>query len=211
MSHLYSSHSYYPKWHLAQYPSFPKKIQKHFYVFKCQILSLLSGLSNFQQDIFEIAPFQVLIYLNIIKISFLTSGKIPQASCASIHLLLWAIPRITGPFTQERNKPIPFWTWSSRCFGPVLILITLAVSSVPSFKRAGRMHRHRFPYLGEIKHWFHEQSAVVWSRLKRTAHFCGLSSFITQMGDPVRNSFQAGVQPFISWQQVSQLYEKELI
>lgn len=165
MSHLYSSDSYHPKWHLAHYPSLPEKIQKHFYVFKYQILSLLSGLNNFQQDIFEIDPFQVLIYLNTMKISFLTSGKIPRASGASIHLLLWAIPRITGPFTQERNKPIPFWTWPSRCFDPVLILATLIVSSVPSFKRVGRMHRHRFPYFGEMKLWFHEQSAVVWSRV----------------------------------------------
>lgn len=108
MSHLCSSDPYYPKLYLAHHLTLPKKVQTHFNVFKYQMLSLLSGLSNFQQDIFEIDPSQVLIYLNIVKSSFFTSGKIPRASHASINLLLRAMQRIKGPSLRRETNQFHF-------------------------------------------------------------------------------------------------------
>jgi len=64
------------------------KIQKCSSVYKYQMLSFLSGLTNFQHQNFEADPSQLLICLNIMKSSFSTGKKIPHASHTSVYLLL---------------------------------------------------------------------------------------------------------------------------
>lgn len=198
MSHLYSSDPYYPKLYLAHHLTLPKKIQAHFNIFKYQMRSLLSGLSNFQQDILEIDPSQVLIYLNIVKSSFFTSGKIPRASHASIYLLLRAMQRIKGPSLRRETNQFhfeldPVDALAQFCFSPHWQCPLFPFSIVQAECTGFHILEGEISGSMNSQLWYEVDQSHDPPRSEENSdlqHFCGVNTFLAQMGHPVGNAFR---------------------